>query len=133
MNRDTKALEELIKDMDSKMKLQLEASTSGGGSVPVCIKGFASGENVIERVEPVLTERRYNAIPVRLIIDKQGTIKHIHFLSAFPEQEKAISDALKQWRFRPYERDGQRLEVETGIMFGRPSLLVAPGTASTTD
>jgi hypothetical protein len=134
MNRDTKALEELVRDMNSKMKLPPEATGgAGGGSVPVCLKDYASGENVIERVDPVLTERRYNAIPVRLIIDKQGKVKHIHFLSAFPEQEKVISDALKQWRFRPYERDGQRLEVETGIMFGRASVPVAPGADATTD
>jgi hypothetical protein len=134
MNRDTKVLEDLVRDMNSKMKLPGEASTNGGGgSVPVCIKDYASGENVMERVDPVLTERRYNAIPVRLIIDKQGKVKHIHFLSAFPEQEKVISDALKQWKFRPYERDGQRLEVETGIMFGRAPVPLSPGTAATTD
>jgi hypothetical protein len=131
MNRDPKTLEEVVRDMNSKMKLPAEASPTGGtggGNVPVCIKGYASGDNVIERVEPVLTQRRYNAVPVRIIIDKEGKIKHIHFLSAFPEQEKAIGDALKQWKFRPYERDGQRLEVETGIMFGRASLPVAPGS-----
>ena len=95
--------------------------------------GLAALLEVVERVEPVLTEHRYNAIPVRLIIDKQGKVKHIHFLSAFPEQEKTISDALKQWKFRPYERDGQRLEVETGIMFGRASLPVGPRADATTD
>ena len=123
-------------DLNSKIKLPPEASSTGGlggGNVPVCIKDYASGENVMERVEPVLTDHRYNAIPVRLIIDKQGKVKHIHFLSAFPEQEKTISDALKQWKFRPYERDGQRLEVETGIMFGRASLPVAPRADATTD
>src|SRR5205807_6579981 len=111
-------------------KLLPEAGSTGGtggGNVPVCIKDYASGENVIDRVDPVLTDRRYNSIPVRLIIDKQGKVKHIHFLSAFPEQEKIIGDALKQWKFRPYERNGQRLEVETGIIFGRPSAPVAPG------
>ncbi|HEY6251548.1 MAG TPA: hypothetical protein VI685_16435 [Candidatus Angelobacter sp.] len=138
MNHDPKALEGLVQDMNSKMQLPAEANSTGGtggGNVPVCIKDYANGDNVIERVEPVLTQRRYNAIPVRIIIDKQGKVKHIHFLSAFPEQEKAISEALKQWKFRPYERDGQRLEVETGIMFGRPSLPVAapPGAGATTD
>jgi hypothetical protein len=126
LNHDPKALEELVRDMNVKMKLPAEAGSAGGGNFPVCIKNYATGENVIERVDPVLTERRYNAIPVRIIIDKQGKVRHIHFLSAFPEQEKAIGDALRQWKFRPYERDGQRLEVETGIMFGRPSLPVAP-------
>jgi hypothetical protein len=135
MNRDPKTLEELVRDMSNKMKLPAEASLTGGAGgadVPVCIKDYAAGENVLERVEPVLTQRRYNAVPVRIIIDKAGKIRHIHFLSAYPEQEKVISDALKQWKFRPYERNGQRLEVETGIMFGAASRTV-PATESATE
>ena len=135
LNHDPKALEELVRDMNSKMKLPAEASSTGGtggGGAPVCIKDYAAGENVLERVDPVLTERRYNAIPVRIIIDKAGNVRHIHFLSAYPEQQKAIGDALKQWKFRPYERNGQRFEVETGIMFGRAPLSI-PATDSTTD
>ncbi|PYP90388.1 MAG: hypothetical protein DMG65_11775 [Candidatus Angelobacter sp. Gp1-AA117] len=136
MNHDPKALEELVGDMDKKMKLPVEASSTGGtggGNVPVCLKDYAQGENVAERVDPVLTVQRYNAIPVRIIINKEGKIRYIHFLSAYPEQEKTITDALKQWKFRPYEKNGQRLEVETGLMFGRPSLPVAPATPATTD
>jgi hypothetical protein len=133
MSRNTKALQELVLDMSNKMKLPAEASSTGGmggGNVPVCIKDYATEEHVIERVQPVLTERRYNPIPVRIIIDKAGKVRHIHFLSAYPEQEKAISDALKQWQFRPYERNGQRFEVETGIMFGAapPSVLATDRT-----
>jgi periplasmic protein TonB len=56
---------------------------------------------------------------VRLIIDRQGKVKHIHFLSAFPAQAQAISAAVLQWRFKPYLRNGQPVEVETGILFGR--------------
>jgi hypothetical protein len=120
-SRDTKLIEGLIREM-SKMTLPTEAgpiSGRGGGDVPVCIKDYASGENAIERVDPVFTERKFNPVPVRIIIDKEGKVKHIHFLSAFPDQAKAITDALFQWRFKPYLRDGKPLEVETGIMFGR--------------
>ena len=135
MNHDPKTLEELVRDMSNKIKLPAEASLTGGtggGNVPVCIKGYAARGNVLERVEPVLTQKRFNAVPVRIIIDKEGRVKHIHFLSAYPEQERVISDALRQWRFRPYERNGQRFEVETGIMFGvvHPAF---PATASATD
>ena len=130
MNRDPKTLQDLVLDISKKMKLSAEAT--GGRNVPVCIKDYASGDNVIERVDPVLTIPRHNAIPVRIIIDREGKVKHIHFLSAFPEQQKAISDALKQWKFRPYEKDGQKLEVETGIMFGRPSAPVAPSPGAET-
>ena len=126
--RDTKLMESLVQGM-SQMKLPAEASPilgDGGDDVPVCIKDYAHAENVIERVEPVFAERRFNPIPVRIIIDKEGKVKHIHFLSAFPDQAKVITAALWQWRFKPYLRDGQAREVETGIMFGRVPRLAAP-------
>jgi len=127
-SRDTKLIESLIQEMD-KMNLPAEASPisgKGGGDVPVCIKDYAGGENAMERVIPVFGERRFNPVPVRIIIDKQGKVKHIHFLSAFPDQVKAITDALFQWRFKPYLRDGKPVEVETGMMFGRAPRPVAP-------
>jgi hypothetical protein len=120
-SRDTKLLENLVVDMN-KMKFADEAgSTAGtGGAVfPQCIKDYADGENLITRVEPVFSEHKFNPVPVRIIIDKEGKIKHIHFLSAFPDQAKAISDALNQWKFKRYVRAGKPAEVETGIMFGR--------------
>jgi hypothetical protein len=127
-SRDTKLTESLIQGMNN-MSLPGEVGPSlglGGGDVPVCIKDYASGENVTERVDPIFTERRFNPVPARIIIDKEGKVKHIHFLSAFPEQAKAVTDALFQWRFRPYLRDGHPVEVETGIMFGRAPRLATP-------
>jgi hypothetical protein len=119
-SRDTKLLETLILDLN-RMKLPAEASPTagtGGGDVAVCIKDYARDENIITRVDPMLTEHRYNPVPVRIIIDKQGKVKHIHFLSAFPDQAKVISDALGQWKFKPFRQNGQSIEVETGILFG---------------
>jgi hypothetical protein len=120
-SRDTKLLSSLLLDLD-KMTLPAEAGPTtgtGGGAWPVCVKDYARKANVLERVEPILTEHRANPVPVRIIIDKQGKVKHIHFLSAFPDQAKAITDALGQWKFKPYLQAGQPVEVETGIMFGR--------------
>jgi protein TonB len=120
-SRDTKLLESLVLDMN-KMTLPAEAgpaSRTGGSDAPVCIKDYAQGKNVLARVDPVFSEAKFNPVPVRIIIDKKGTVKHIHFLSAFPDQAKAITDALGQWKFKPYLREGQPVEVETGIMFGR--------------
>jgi hypothetical protein len=111
-SRDTKLLDHLVEDL-SKVKLTEDAAA------PVCIKNYASTENIVEKVDPIFSERRFNPIPVRVIIDKEGKVKHIHFLSAFPEQAKTITDALQQWKFKPYLRNGQPVEVETGILFGR--------------
>ena len=129
-SRDTKLLDSVILGIDN-MTLPAEASPilgAGGDDVPVCVKDYARAENLIERIDPLLTERRFNPIPVRIIIDKDGKVKHIHFLSAFPDQAKTITDALLQWRFKPYLRDGQPTEVETGIMFGHAP--TAPPAAS---
>jgi hypothetical protein len=131
-SRDTKLLESLIADMN-KMTLPKEANPTGGtggGDFPVCVKDYASDENVIARVDPVLTEHKFNPVPVRIIIDKEGNVKHIHFLSAFPDQAKVIKDALKQWKFKRYMRGGQPVEVETGIMFGRVSYPTARPAAN---
>ena len=120
-SQDTKLLESLLLGLD-KMTFPDEAgltSGKGGGTVPVCIKDYASGRNLISKVDPVFSEPKFNPVPVRIIIDKQGRVKHVHFLSAFESQTKAVSDALGQWRFKPYVVGGQPVEVETGIMFGR--------------
>ena len=126
-SQDAELLDVLMRGLN-RMKLPAAASPTGGTGgtdVPVCIQDYARAENLVARVDPVLTEHRFNPIPVRVIVDRQGNVKHIHFLSAFPGQTKAIEDALGQWKFRPYLRDGQPVEVETGILFGRAS---RPGT-----
>jgi hypothetical protein len=131
-SRDTNLIETILQEMN-KMALPADANPTsgiGGGDLPVCIKDYATGENVTERVDPIFTERRFNPVPVRIIIDKEGKVKHIHFLSAFPEQAAAVTDALWQWRFKPYIRDGHPVEVETGIMFGRPPRATTPRTTS---
>jgi hypothetical protein len=123
-----KVLADLLKAM-SQTQLPADAGArggAGGGDVPVCIKDYATPANIIEREDPILTEPRYNPIPVRIIIDKQGKVKHIHFLRAFPDQAKTVTDALLQWRFKPHLVDGQAVEVETGIMFGRKMQQRAP-------
>jgi len=104
----------------SKMTLPAEAGLISGGEAvkSLCASRTMRATKRMQRVDPVFGERRFNPAPVRIIIDKQGKVKHVHFLSAFPDQVKH-TDALFQWHFRPYLRDGKPVEVETGIMFGR--------------
>ena len=106
-----KSMERLVDSMNTV--------TEPIGSAPLCLKDFATPDTVLEREDPVFTESRFNPVPVRIVIDKEGRVKHIHFLSAFPEQAKSIGDALLQWRFKPYLLGGQPVEVETGMLFGR--------------
>jgi hypothetical protein len=132
VSTDAKLLDRLISQLDH---LTLPPQTGvgsghGGGDTPVCIKDYASGENIISKVDAILTEHKFNPVPVRIIIGQDGKVKHIHFISAFSDQSKAITDALMQWTFKPYLRDGQPVEVETGIMFGEAPRRLTPAAAA---
>jgi hypothetical protein len=89
-----------------------------GADAPLCIKDYATGTHVLNRVDPILTDRRFNSIPVRVVIDTAGKVKFVHIISAFPDQARTITEALQQWRFRPHEVNGKAVEVETGMVFG---------------
>jgi hypothetical protein len=116
-SRDTTLLEGLVQSIE---KIQHVPPPPGASApvAPVCIKNYAEGNNVLHRVTPVLTDRKFNPIPVRITIDRYGKVKHIHVISAFPDQAKTITEALLQWEFKPYVRNGEPQEVETGLMFG---------------
>ncbi|HTU43499.1 MAG TPA: energy transducer TonB [Bryobacteraceae bacterium] len=127
MNRDPKTLESLVQEVNRLNWAAIPSETGAGrDDAPVCIKDYARGENVLERNDPVFPEHRFNPVPVRIIIDKEGKVRHIHFLTAFPDQAKTTTDALAQWRFKPYLRDGKPVEVETGIIFGPERHLAKP-------
>jgi hypothetical protein len=116
--RDPKVLDALVHD--------LEKTTFGDdAAAPRCIANYAAGENVIARVDAAPYTQKFNPIPVRLIIGTDGKVRHVHVLSAFPDQGKSITDALLQWRFKP--RD---YEVETGILLGASTRGTAAVTAA---
>ena len=122
-SRDTELLESMVRQLAN-------AAFSEESKSPACVKDYAAGDNVLHKVDPVLAGRKFNPIPVRIVIDKYGKVKYVHVISAFPDQTKAITDALLQWEFRPYRVNGKAVEVETGIMFGsRP--MPKPGASST--
>ncbi len=131
-SRDPKLINALVEQM-GRMKLPTEAglaSGTGGGDVPECVPDYARDENILTREDPIFTERRFNPIPVRIIIDREGKVKHVHLLSAFPDQSRTIQEALQKWRFKPYLRNGTPVEVETGIQFGPASRPLSPHTTA---
>ncbi|MEA2416476.1 MAG: hypothetical protein QOI58_3133 [Thermoanaerobaculia bacterium] len=98
-------------------------------AAPLCVEGYAHGDNIVEKTEPYLATRRFNTIPVRVTIDGEGRVKHVHLLSAFPDQSEAIIAALRTWRLKPYLVDGKPAEIETDLVFGKPRA-VARGSAA---
>jgi len=91
---------------------------TAAASFPVCDKGYATPENILKRVEPVdAPGPRFAPVPVRIIIDGDGMVKHIHVIRSSDEQRKSIEDALRQWKFKPPRVNGRAVEMETGLTF----------------
>lgn len=124
--RDPKVLEKLVQNLSS-LKMAEGQGLSGESSAPICIKNYASGDNVIHKVDPELVGLGYTQVPTRFIIGIDGKVRHIHVINAYIDQAKSVEAALAQWEFKPYKVNGKAVEVESGILFEfKPKSTQAP-------
>jgi len=112
--RDPELLANLALSVD---KLSSARWRDSGSPVPYCIENYAVPENLSRRVEPVPVGAKFTPIPVRIIVDTEGGVRHIHVIRSTAEQRKSIEDALRQWKFKPYRMNGRAVEIETGLVF----------------
>jgi hypothetical protein len=119
-SRDTRLLDALVQRMNGMQKPTTTA-THDQSDVPVCIQDYAARPNLVRKVDPAFAGPKFTNIPTRIVIGKNGMVKQVHVISAFPEQAESVKAALAQWEFKPYVEDGRQREVETGLMFSFPS------------
>jgi hypothetical protein len=112
-SRDPELLASLARSLDDLVSFENKA-----GPVPECLKDHVS-ENVLHRIEPDGAAARAVSIPVRVIVATDGSVKHVHVIRASAAQRRDIEEAVRQWRFKPYLKQGSPAEVETGVIFGR--------------
>jgi TonB family protein len=115
--REPKLLSSLASSLENLSYASGKRGTASA-SFPVCDKGYATRENILHRVEPVdAPGPRFAPIPVRIVIDGDGTVKHIHVIRSSEAQRKSIEDAVRQWKFKPPRVNGRAVEMETGLTF----------------
>ncbi len=81
--------------------------------------GVAEGQ-IIRRVDPVYPkEARENNIQGDVVltatISKEGNIINLKLVSGPPLLADAATEAVKQWKYRPYLLDGEPIEIETTV------------------
>ena len=75
---------------------------------------------VVKKVPPVYPEAAKKAhiqgeVILRATIGKKGDVENLQVTSGPAELAPAAVDAVKQWKYRPYMKDGHAVEVETDI------------------
>jgi TonB family protein len=87
---------------------------------PMRIPPEVAAQWVTERVEPeypqTARERQLQgAVDLDALVGKDGVVEKFTAIRGDPELAAAASAAVRQWHFKPYQRDGQRTVFQTRI------------------
>jgi protein TonB len=58
-------------------------------------------------------------VVLRVRIGKDGNVSKVEKISGSDAMLPAVSEAVKQWKYRPYLLDGSAVEAETTVITGQ--------------
>ena len=100
------------------------------GGVPGCIyvsrvrvSPGVMQSRLLERVEPSYPAgiERSGALVLQLNIDKEGNVSGVEKISGPDSLAASAFDAVKKWKYRPYELNGTVVEVQTTVELKLPN------------
>jgi hypothetical protein len=94
---------------------------------PIRVSSGSMAGLLISRVAPIFPVPPSGArgtIILHAVISKDGDVKTLEVVSGQAWLQGPVVDAVKQWKYRPYQVDGQPIEVQTTItmnfLLGKP-------------
>jgi TonB family protein len=108
--------------------LVTSAPREGGGKQTVSINGETIPVMTQEDLDKVLSHKVYPAFTYRqnpssgridlfVAIGKDGTVQDVQVVSGDKDAAEEAKKAVKQWRFKPFIKDGEQVAVQTVIQF----------------
>jgi TonB family protein len=105
------------------------SSTAAGGSAeqnasdasaPLRVSSDAVNSYLLQRVEPEYPEPAKlqhieGAVVLGILVGSDGTVKSLSIESGDLQLVNAATDAVRQWRFKPYLLNGKAVEFETRV------------------
>ncbi len=87
---------------------------------PVAVSSQVAGAHLMRRVEPVYPEPArqrliQGEVTLEAVIGQDGSVQVLKLLSGDPELASSAADAVRQWRFRPYEQQGKAVPFSTRL------------------
>lgn len=75
---------------------------------------------LIKRIQPrypqnALSMRIQGAVQMEATINKEGSIANLKVVSGDPVLARAATEAVRQWRYKPYYLNGEPVEIQTQI------------------
>jgi TonB family protein len=77
-------------------------------------------QGLILKVAPIYPDEARRArvqgtVILQVVIGKEGTIENLHVVSGDSLLVDAATDAVRQWRYRPYVLNGAPVEIDTTV------------------
>jgi TonB family protein len=87
---------------------------------PLEVSSDAVQALLIKRVAPLYPPlarqaRIQGTVVLNIVINKSGEVRDLQLYSGHPILAPAAIQAVKQWRYRPYEQNGQPVEIKTTV------------------
>jgi outer membrane biosynthesis protein TonB len=95
-------------------------------SKPVRISGGIIAGTLIKMTPPVFPAKTgclhvSHTVVMRVIIGKDGHMKSVEVMSGADAMRQPTVDAVRQWEYKPFQLNGQPVDVETTVV-SNPSL-----------
>jgi TonB family protein len=103
-----------------ELESQIPPSQKPSHQAPVYVPAEAMERLLIHKIEPLYPDaaRQSNIqgiVILDAVIGRDGTVINVHPISGPDELTTAALEAVKWWRFQPYQAKGQPVEVETKL------------------
>jgi protein TonB len=97
-----------------------EPNTSSAAALPVELPSASIERRIVHRVNPIYPSDAVKAkiegqVTLEVLISEDGTVREVSALTGPEELRSAAADAVKWWRFEPYEVQGRPAPVRTLI------------------
>jgi hypothetical protein len=104
-----------------KVQQAMSAGVSSCLSFPTAVRlsPEAAEARLLSRVEPAYAANHVSGlVAVRVRIDKNGDVSKVEKIGGSDETFPVVSEAVRQWKYKPYLLNGNAVEVETIILAG---------------
>jgi TonB family protein len=103
-----------------ELESQIPASQKPLLQPPTYVPAEVMEKLLVHKIEPIYPEAARQAniqgiVILDTVIGQDGTVVDLHPISGPEELTPAAVDAVKWWRFQPYQANGQPVEVETKL------------------
>lgn len=107
-------------DKDQSNPPSTPAKTSNAAPTRVRIASGIAAKNLLKMVNPeypkeLKKKRIQGPVTLTVVISKEGDVIEVKPTSGPAALAQYAAEAVKQWKFRPYLRNGEPVEVETQV------------------